>query len=224
MKVDSFEIRLCQNPDCGLRYPLVPDHPFGERCPVCLGDTQGALKRKIQPLPVRESKTEMKDREISALLDNIRSAWNVGSIFRSANGLGVGKLYLCGLTPSPENKAVAKTSLGAEESTVWEYSRNALEKAKKLKREGFLLIALEQDAHAVPLTEFQLPNHDSHLSVLILGNEITGVDPDILDICDHILHIPMRGCIRSFNVEVAFAIAAYHLVHILAKAYLETEP
>ena len=133
----------------------------------------------------------------------------MGSIFRTADGLGLSKLYLCGITPTPDNEAVRKTSLGAEESVAWEYSRNALELAKRLKVEGVKLIALEQDPRAAPIT--QLVISDSRFSILVLGNEVTGVDPDLLDMCDQIVQIPMRGQKRSFNVEVAFAIAAYSL-------------
>jgi 23S rRNA (guanosine2251-2'-O)-methyltransferase len=154
---------------------------------------------------------------LEALLDNIRSAWNVGSIFRTADGLGVSKLYLCGITPTPGNEAVRKTSLGAEETVAWEYSRNALETAKKLKGEGYRVIALEQDKRSIPIDTL-VPERSAAQSkgmltkdVLILGNEVSGVDPGLLDLCDRIVHIPMRGHKRSFNVEVAFAIAAYTL-------------
>jgi tRNA G18 (ribose-2'-O)-methylase SpoU len=131
--------------------------------------------------------------------------------------LGINQLYLCGITPTPENEAVRKTSLGAEGSIAWEYFRNALELAKRLKVEGFRLIALEQDPRAIPITD--LPPERSAMQskdmpgkeVLVLGNEVTGVDPELLDLCDQIVHIPMRGQKRSFNVEVAFAIAAYSL-------------
>ena len=205
MSVLSYEIRLCQS--CGLRYPLTVDHAFGERCPLCLGTTERVLARQIAPgTAARATESGI---QLEALLDNVRSAWNVGSVFRTADGLGVGKLYLCGITPTPDNEAVRKTSLGSEESVAWEYSRNALELAKRLKVEGVKLIALEQDPRAAPIT--QLVISDSRFSILVLGNEITGVDPDLLDICDQIVQIPMRGQKRSFNVEVAFAIAAYSL-------------
>ncbi len=91
--------------------------------------------------------------KLEALLDNVRSAWNVGAMFRTADGLGVGKLLLCGITPTPETKAVRKTALGAEESVAWEYARNALDLAALLKREGALLWALEQDARAAAIGE-----------------------------------------------------------------------
>jgi 23S rRNA (guanosine2251-2'-O)-methyltransferase len=155
--------------------------------------------------------------QLEALLDNIRSAWNVGSIFRTADGLGVSKLYLCGITPTPDNEAVRKTSLGAEETVAWEYSRNAMETAKKLKGEGYRVIALEQDERSIPIDTL-VPERSAAQSkgmltkdVLILGNEVTGVDPGLLDLCDLIVHIPMHGQKRSFNVEVAFAIAAFQL-------------
>ena len=208
MVATSYEIRLCQN--CGLRYPLTESHPFGERCPSCLGETQVVLKCMISLLPNGEGTGMRGESRFSALLDNIRSAWNVGSIFRTADGLGISKLYLCGITPTPKNESVTKTSLGAEETVAWEQSNNALKMTQKLKTEGYTLIALEQDERAKPLREF---NHlPMQKAVLIVGNEVTGVDPDILDLCDEIVHIPMHGQKRSFNVEVAFGIAAFQLI------------
>lgn len=209
MSAAYYEIRLCQN--CGLRYPLTENHPFGERCPNCLGTTEAVLIRQITPEPA--SLTIESGIHLEALLDNVRSAWNVGSIFRTADGLGLGKLHLCGITPTPENVAVTKTSLGAEASVEWAYSRNALEVAKKLKGEGFRLLALEQDVRAAVLGDPSASFHSAQGGklVLIVGNEITGVDPALLDMCDHIIHIPMMGVKRSLNVEVAFGIAAFHL-------------
>ena len=220
MSADSYEIRLC--PNCGLRYPLTGGHPFdkaqgrpfGERCPSCLGETQVVLKRTYSPLPFGREGSRVRG-NLSALLDNLRSAWNVGAIFRTADGLGLDRLYLCGITPTPENEALRKTSLGAEETVAWEYSPNALETAKRLKGEGCRLVALEQDERAIPVEQIgnlfrgQIANL-SH-TVLILGNEVTGVDPELLDLCDQIVYIPMRGRKRSFNVEVTFAIAVYAL-------------
>lgn len=204
MTPSFFEIRLCQN--CGLRYPLTENHSFGERCPNCLGVTETVLTRQTGPEPAPVSTDSIIQLEV--LLDNIRSAWNVGSIFRTADGLGIRKLYLCGITPTPVNESVRKTSLGAEENLQWEYARNGLDMSKKLITEGRNLIAIEQDERATPLPAFHF---DVQGSVLILGNEVTGVDPEILDLCNQIFYIPMLGKKRSFNVEVAFAIAAYHV-------------
>jgi len=211
MTATSYEIRLCQN--CGLRYPLTEGHPFGERCPSCLGETQITLKRTILPLPQVEEELGVR-KKFSVLLDNIRSAWNVGSMFRTADGLGIEKLYLCGITPTPENESVAKTALGAENAVTWEHSNNALETANQLKADGHTLIALEQDERATvlgdPSTSLRFAQGDK--LILIIGNEVTGVDPALLGLCDHIIHIPMRGRKHSLNVEVAFAIAAYTLL------------
>lgn len=203
MGINSFEIRLCQN--CGLRYPLTEEHPFGDRCPICLGTTLRVLSRQSAREPIPSVKKI--GFNLEALLDNIRSIWNVGSIFRTSDGLGISKLYLCGITPTPENEVMHKTSLGAEETVTWEYSRNALDTAKKLKIDGRFLIAMEQDERAESIESFHALS-DKKVT-LILGNEVTGVDPELLDLCDHILYLPMHGQKRSLNVEVAFAIAAY---------------
>jgi tRNA G18 (ribose-2'-O)-methylase SpoU len=210
MSAKHFEIRRCDA--CGLRYPLTDAGTFGARCPACLGTTRLVLSRDLPPLekPIAPPESSRAP-SLSALLDNLRSAWNVGAIFRSADGLGVSKLYLCGITPTPESKAVAKTSLGAEKSVAWEYAQDAVETANKLKAEGCELVALEQDERSIPLPA--KPISDLRKAVLVVGNEVTGVDPELLDLCDQILHIPMRGNKRSLNVEVAFAIAAYTLIH-----------
>jgi 23S rRNA (guanosine2251-2'-O)-methyltransferase len=149
------------------------------------------------------------------LLDNIRSAWNVGSILRSANGFGFTHAYLCGITPTPEVDAVRKTALGAEEYVTWSQHKDAVKLVKGLKLEGWKISVLEEDQRALPIskitnshpTDSQTPN----LIVLILGNEVTGVDPELLDLADHIFYIPMHGQKRSFNVANAFSIAAYAL-------------
>jgi tRNA G18 (ribose-2'-O)-methylase SpoU len=150
--------------------------------------------------------------EFSVLLDNIRSAWNVGSIFRSADGFGFFHAYLCGITPTPEVDAVAKTSLGAEDSVLWSHHKDAVKLVKGLKKEGFQILALEDDTRATSIKEEGgKRNADRSNSVLILGSEVTGVDPELLDLCDKILYIPMRGEKKSFNVAMAFSIAAYAL-------------
>lgn len=216
MPETSYEIRICAS--CGLRYPLVQGHPFGTRCPACMGDTRVALSRRLIAEPglvhhlerYRESK-----KDIAVLLDNIRSAWNVGSILRSADGFGFTHAYLCGITPTADNEAVTKTSLGAEDSVPWSYHRDAVRLVKGLKAEGWKICALEEDPRARSISQFtnhQSVNHKSpNLSVLIVGNEVTGVDPGLLDLCDEIFYIPMLGEKKSFNVAIAFGIAAYAL-------------
>ena len=171
---------------------------------------------------------------MEALLDNVRSAWNVGAIFRTADAFGVRHLHLCGITPTPENPSVAKTALGAHESVAWGYHKNALALAEKLKGEGRLLWALEQDERAVSTTDLEAPQElgqaekrmsgrkgirtDVGRIVLIVGNEITGVDPALLDMCNKIFHIPMLGKKQSLNVEVAFGVGVALLLTSLKNA------
>jgi 23S rRNA (guanosine2251-2'-O)-methyltransferase len=220
MPINSYEIRVCES--CGLRYPLMQGHAFGTRCPVCMGETRVALSRKLvnEPGPVRLFALNTKDKQkpryarssqnIAVLLDNIRSAWNVGSILRSADGFGFNHVYLCGITPTADNESVTKTSLGAEDSVPWSYHKDAVRLVKGLKIEGWNVYALEEDARSLSLSQF--PNSPaSHPVVLIVGNEVTGVDPELLDLCDEIFHIPMRGEKKSFNVAIAFGVAAYAL-------------
>ena len=204
-------------------------HPFGARCPVCMGETRVALSRQLStepsPTPLSSLNTEEKEKlrgpqgsqNIAVLLDNIRSAWNVGAILRSADGFGLTHAYLCGITPTPDNEAVTKTSLGAEDSVPWSYHKNAVKLIKGLKVEGWKVFALEEDARATEIShasngrDFASATHPSHHEVLIVGNEVTGVDPELLDLCDMMFYIPMRGEKKSFNVAIAFGIAAYAL-------------
>lgn len=219
MPISSFEIRICES--CGLRYPLTGGHPFGTRCPICMGETHIALSRQLsdEPSPIRLSalntKTGKTLREspnsstLAVLLDNIRSAWNVGSILRSADGFGLSHVYLCGITPSADNEAVTKTSLGAEDSVPWSYHKDAVKLVKGLKAEGWRIYALEDDSRADEIGHIARLTDKYPLQVLIVGNEVTGVDPDLLDLCDDIFYIPMHGEKKSFNVAIAFGIAAY---------------
>jgi 23S rRNA (guanosine2251-2'-O)-methyltransferase len=205
-----FQIRQCTNPACGLRYPLVESHPFGERCPLCLADTRIALKRKLETEPLSEGTPPLRP-AMEAMLDNVRSAWNVGSIFRSADGYGLHHVHLCGITPTPENPAVGKTALGAEKAIPWTYYKNALLACEKLKKEGYILWALEHDPRAISIYNLKyssdLDSANDKKIILIMGNEVTGIDPDLLNLCNKIIYLPMRGSKRSFNVSVAFGIA-----------------
>lgn len=227
MRADSYEIRVCGS--CGLRYPLVDSHAqtFGMRCPACLGETRLALNRRLvtesNPTPIDgsggASQSPTERRKLAVLLDNIRSAWNVGSIFRSADGFGLSHAYLCGITPTPDNEAVQKTSLGAEDTVAWSYHKDAVQLAKRLKKEGCRILALEEDERAIAITgasgtdskNGQLPPAPAQREILAVGNEVTGVDPELLDLCDTIYYIPMHGDKRSFNVAIAFGIAAHAL-------------
>lgn len=140
-----------------------------------------------------------------ALLDNVRSVYNVGSIFRSADGAGLGTLYLCGVTPTPDNPKLAKTALGAHNTVRWESWPNAVDLARRLLAEGCHLWALEEGTRAEPLLAAPPPPIPT---VLVVGSEVTGIDPGLLDLCERTLAIPMFGAKRSLNVATAFGIAA----------------
>ena len=204
----NFEIRVCVS--CGLRYPMQQGNSFGIRCPICLGDTQIILNKTIRDEErVIEKPIKKKHVFHAVLLDNIRSAWNVGSILRSADGFGFDHVYLCGITPTPDHDAVSKTSLGAEDYLPWSYHKDAVKLAAGLKKEGWRIIALEEGEGAKEIG--RQSNADYKKTVLVLGSEVTGVDPELLTQCDEILSIPMRGQKRSLNVAIAFSVAAYAL-------------
>ncbi len=189
---------------------------FGIRCPSCLAETrlahQGKLNRERTRYPSSDlppvGSSSIGRGRLAVLLDNIRSAGNVGSILRSAEGFGFSHAFLCGITPTPENDAVQKTALGAQDSVTWSYHKDAPKLVRGLKAEGWKVFALEEDARGDPIHPMQSLNNDT---ILTVGNEITGVDPDVLNECEHVFYIPMRGEKKSFNVAVAFGIAAYRL-------------
>ncbi len=206
MAGQHFEFRQCTNPACGLRYPLVESNAFGKRCPACLGETvvvaNGRLEQEGESVDL-----PMHRNGPAALIDNVRSAWNVGSMFRSAEGFGICHVYLCGITATPENAHVRKTALGAENVVSWSVHKNAVELTRRLKEEGRSIWALERTAGSVTLSSV-LSSAELEKVVLVVGNEQAGIDPGIIDLADRVVHIEMQGRKRSFNVAVAFAVAA----------------
>lgn len=207
----KYEFYECDNPNCRLRFPGHEGHPRWNRCPICRSSIHVVATEK------NISKTDnhadiQRQLRVEALLDNIRSAWNVGSIFRTSDGTGVQKLYLCGITPSPENPKVRKTALGAEVSIPWEKSNNGVHLASLLKSKGYVLWVLEDLPEAQPLFQIEINSKNSPI-VLIVGNEVSGVDPGIIEICDKVISIPMMGKKQSYNVAVAFGIAVSFLLY-----------
>ena len=150
-----------------------------------------------------------------AVVHNVRSLHNVGSIFRTADGAGVKKIYLTGYTPGPTDKfgkpipQFAKVSLGAEEFVAWEKTKDINKVIKNLRAGGYKIIALEQSPKSIPYNSLVRSRYP--LVALIVGNEVRGLSPAILKKCDAVVDIPMRGCKESLNVSVAFGIAAYWL-------------
>ena len=175
-----------------------------------MGETGIVLSRDLITERVPGA-TPVRSRTMAVLLDNIRSAWNVGSIFRSADGFGFTHVFLCGITPTADNDMVAKTSLGAENSVPWSYHKDAVRLVRGLKTEGWTVYGLEEDPRALDINR-GAPRTGSPLrELLIVGNEVTGIDPELLDLCDQIFYIPMRGEKKSFNVAMAFSVAGYAL-------------
>lgn len=155
-------------------------------------------------------------RSIVAILLNIRSLHNVGSMFRTADGAGIAKLYLCGITPAPVDRLgvvrgeIAKTALGAERAVPWESVRSAAIAIRRLRREGYAICALEQSPKSISLFSKYAGRNDKKIC-LIVGNEVMGIPKRILESADRVLEIPMRGTKESLNVSVAFGIAVYQL-------------
>ena len=141
------------------------------------------------------------------VLDNIRSMHNVGAIFRTSDAFRVEKIYLCGITATPPHRDIRKTALGAEESVDWEYCSNTAEALKKLQ--GNHICALEQAVGSIPLRDVQVPSDKKF--VLVVGNEVDGVDQKVLDFCNEIIEIPQFGTKHSFNVSVSAGITLWEI-------------
>lgn len=152
----------------------------------------------------------VKKSPICLVLDNIRSLNNVGSAFRTGDAFRIEKIYLCGITGKPPHRDIQKTALGATESVEWEYCLNTLQAIDKLKAEGYQICALEQVDQSVML-------HDFHPKVsgkyaLVFGNEVFGVEDEVLKQCDQVLEIPQLGTKHSLNISVSLGIAVWDLM------------
>ncbi len=158
---------------------------------------------------------QVKKLPVYVVLNSIRSNYNVGAIFRTSDGAMIEKLYLCGYTPSPPKegppagkKEILKTALGSTESIKWEYINDPKEIILKLKKEGIKICALELTSTSKPY--YKIDSQDFPLCLLI-GNEITGVSQELLDLCDYSIEIPQYGIKQSLNVAVAYGIAVFEL-------------
>lgn len=153
--------------------------------------------------------------ELVAVLHSIRSVHNTGSIFRTADGAGFTKIYLCGITPAPLDrfsrvrKDFAKVSLGAEKSVVWEKKVSTTTVLKNLQKEGFRIFAIEQAPGSTNIFRASAKSFLHPRTAIVMGNEVQGLPKSILQLTDGILEIPMLGAKESLNVGVAFGIAAY---------------
>ena len=144
---------------------------------------------------------------IILLAHNIRSLWNVGSFFRTADAFAVEKIYLTGYTATPPRREIAKTALGADEWILWEYEKDPMKLIEKLKNDGWRIVGLEITDQSQDITHY----HPTEKICLIVGHEVTGVPKEILSLCDDVVHIPMLGKKESLNVSVATGIALERL-------------
>ncbi len=135
----------------------------------------------------------------------------MGSIFRTADAFSFAKIFLCGITGTPEQAALRKTSLSAEKHVAWQYDSSALNVTRHLKSKGVRIISLEKTPTSIELGRLSADTPTNQSVCLVLGNEVSGVSEEVLALSDRIYHIPMLGAKESLNVAVAFGIAAYSL-------------
>ncbi len=204
-----FQVHQCTRETCRLRFSAVLGDPEAARCPLCRAHTQVVVD-VYDRAAVAQGAGLACGPELEVLLDNIRSAWNVGSMLRSADGAGVRHVHLCGVSSPPDHPRVAKTALGAEKSLPWTFHPDGVAGARRLKEQGLRLWALEGGRRAVSLFESTADLPGPPL-LLVAGNELSGVDPGILDLCERVVCLPMQGVKGSLNVAVAFGIAVYHI-------------
>jgi tRNA G18 (ribose-2'-O)-methylase SpoU len=161
----------------------------------------------------RKSVDEFKEAEkmpVVVVLDNIRSMHNVGSVFRTADAFLLRGIYLCGYTPQPPHRDIHKTALGATETVEWKYESTTVEAVKQLKQAGYRVYAVEQVQNSIPLNRFDM-NQQEPVAV-VFGNEVSGVEEEVLKLCDGCIEIPQLGMKHSLNISVAAGIVLWELV------------
>jgi tRNA G18 (ribose-2'-O)-methylase SpoU len=204
----TFQIFECQNPDCRLRFPSNLSIEKFEKCPLC-GSIVLPDGVPFSNLKVEKAQPSDYDRRIDVLLDNLRSTLNVGSIFRTANCAAINHIYCCGTTPTPEHAKFVKSGLNSEQTVSWSYHRNGLDLVRMLKRDGKSIHSLELTAESKSIISSNTADGKGEDLLLVVGNEISGIDPGILDESDSIVYIPMLGSKTSLNVSIAAAISIY---------------
>lgn len=143
-----------------------------------------------------------------AVLDNVRSLYNVGAIFRTSDAVMLEKLYLCGITGQPPRKEISKTALGADEIVPWEYSDSAVDTIKKLKKDGYTICAVELAHESVQYdkADFKFP------LCLVFGHEVAGISDEVMELVDMAVKVPMLGRANSLNVETCYGIVVYEVL------------
>lgn len=166
------------------------------------------LKNKdLQRITIEEFKRTKKT-PITIVLDNIRSALNVGSVFRTADAFLIENIILCGITTIPPNKEIRKVALGATNSVNWQSEKNTVNAITKLKNQGYHIIGIEQADKSLKLNNFTL--HKKPIAIIV-GNEVNGVSEDVINMCDEVIEIPQFGTKHSLNVSVTNGIVIWEL-------------
>lgn len=158
--------------------------------------------------PSLEEYTQLSKRPICLVLDNVRSAQNVGSVFRTMDAFACEKLLLCGITPCPPHKEINKTALGATNSVTWQKFDHTADAVQELKTSGWLVYAIEQATNRTWLDELQLERKQK--IAFVFGNEVSGVDQAVIDECDGVLEIRQHGTKHSLNIAVCTGIVLWH--------------
>lgn len=154
---------------------------------------------------------------VKVVADNVRSMYNIGAVFRTGDAFLIDEFILCGISGRPPHPEIAKTALGAEESVAWRYVENAFEEVIRLKEDGWTVCSLEQAHNSISLDEFEVEKGKGY--VVVLGNEVDGVDQRIVDNSDYVLEIPQYGVKHSLNVSSSGSIALWHLFRQLKRHY-----
>jgi 23S rRNA (guanosine2251-2'-O)-methyltransferase len=157
---------------------------------------------------------EVPKHPVVLMLHNIRSMWNVGSMFRTADAAGIEKIILSGYTATPPRKEIDKTALGAQETVLWEYHADPLEALSAMKKSGLRIFALEITEGSRSYTSL---DHGVFPLCLVVGNEVEGLENELLALCDEVLEIPQFGTKHSLNVAVAAGIALFEMVRVFQK-------
>jgi len=154
---------------------------------------------------------------IVLVLDNVRSAHNVGSIFRTADAFRIQEIFICGITATPPHKDIRKTALGATESVKWQYCENTIDAIQKLQSKGFVVLAVEQAEGSTSLSDF-IPLLDATYA-LVFGHEVKGVSQEAVSAANAVLEIPQEGTKHSLNVSVSVGLVVWELFRSLTKRF-----
>lgn len=160
-----------------------------------------------------EEYRKLPDSGIEIILDNIRSAHNVGSVFRSADSFKADKVWLCGICATPPSAEIHKSALGAEFSVEWGYEKDTLSLVRRLKDEGYTVLSVEQTVNSVMLDKFKTETGRKY--ALVFGNEVDGVQQEVVDASDGVLEIPQYGTKHSLNISVSAGIVLWHIASAL---------